>query len=346
MKTLTILLILLAATLAGAQGKYQTFAISPNADGAPVVTAINDSGQVLGYSGKTGEAYVLSPGDVWTRNIVKTNGSFNSPAQIGITMNNAATIVGQLSPSNQAFYKLWGEPAQEITLRSETSANAINTAGYVAGTTYYFSSKKNQQEVYLWGPGNACCVHVAFPHDRGETRKLDYNAEYVTGLNNLNQIVGSWVDHSTPWSGFFYDGTSKKLNTSFNMPGAVTTYPTAINDNQEVVGNWYDSNGVEHGFYWNPTAGFSDIDVTGDIEMGLIGINNSSVILGWWQDDNTPTKMHYVTIVNGKPTASINVPKSQAGSTVATAINNVGQIVGQYQTKAGVYRGFVYTPSK
>jgi probable HAF family extracellular repeat protein len=53
-----------------------------------------------------------------------------------------------------------------------------------------------------------------------------------------------------------------------------------------------------------------------------------------------------VTIVNGKPTASINVPQSIAGSTVGVAINNVGQVVGEYQTKAGVWRGFVYTPSK
>src|ERR1700678_4314178 len=113
MKTLTLTLTLLVAIAAGAQSKYQTFAISPNADGDPTVTAINDSGQVLGYSGKTGEAYVLSPGEVWTRDIVKTNGSLGSPQQGAITMNNAATIIGQLSPSNQAFYKPWGEPAQE-----------------------------------------------------------------------------------------------------------------------------------------------------------------------------------------------------------------------------------------
>jgi probable HAF family extracellular repeat protein len=168
----------------------------------------------------------------------------------------------------------------------------------------------------------------------------------TVGLNNLNQIVGSWIDYSTPWSGFFYDGTSKKLNTRFNMPGAVTTYPTAINDNQEAVGNWFDQTGVQHGFYWNPTAGFSDIDVAGDTAIGLVSINNSSVILGWWQDDNTPTKIHYVTIVNGQPTASVDVPKSQAGSTVATAINNVGQVVGEYETQEGVVRGFIYTPSK
>jgi probable HAF family extracellular repeat protein len=230
-------------------------------------------------------------------------------------------------------------------LGSRTTANAINTAGYVAGATHDFTSN-NQQEVYLWGPGNACCVHLAFPHDRGDPWNLDYNDEFVAGLNNLNQIVGWWYDHSTPYSGFFYDGQSQKLNTAFNMPGAVYTYPTAINDNQEVVGNWVDSNRVQHGFYWNPTAGFSDISVAGDTEMFLVGINNQSVILGAWRDDNTPMLLHYVTIVNGQPTASVNVPKSQAGSTVATAINNVGQVVGEYETQEGVERGFIYTPSK
>ncbi len=123
-------------------------------------------------------------------------------------------------------------------------------------------------------------------------------------------------------------------------------HPTAINDNQEVVGNWYDENGVEHGFYWNPTSGFSDIDVAGDTAMFLVGINNSSVILGAWQDDNTPMLLHFVTILHGQVTASINVPESQAGTTHATAINNVGQVVGEYETQAGVWRGFIYTPSK
>jgi probable HAF family extracellular repeat protein len=56
--------------------------------------------------------------------------------------------------------------------------------------------------------------------------------------------------------------------------------------------------------------------------------------------------VHYVTIVNGQSTASINVPKSRAGSTVATAINNVGQVVGEYETQEGVVRGFIYTPPK
>jgi probable HAF family extracellular repeat protein len=57
-------------------------------------------------------------------------------------------------------------------------------------------------------------------------------------------------------------------------------------------------------------------------------------------------KFHFVTLLNGKTTASINVPKSQPGSTFATAINNVGQVVGEYETQAGVWRGFIYTPSK
>jgi len=91
------------------------------------------------------------------------------------------------------------------------------------------------------------------------------------------------------------------------MPGAAQTYPLSINDSQEVVGYWVDHNSVLHGFYWNPTAGFSDIDIAGDTEMVLRGINNQSVILGGWQDANTPPGWHTVTIVNGQPTASVHV---------------------------------------
>jgi hypothetical protein len=331
MKTLTLMLTLLAAQFAGAQGKYTTFGTGSDAPWFSV-TAINDSGQVLGYWSHTGEAFVISPGDVWTKNIVKTTGG-----GLTITMNNATTIIGTEAPSNKAFYKLWGQPAEQ-GLGNDASASAINTAGYIAGEIPEIQKISQWGELYLDLP-NESLVYVPFPQGG-----LSISA--TMGLNNLNQVVGSWANSTTPLSGFFYDNTSGKLNTAFNMPGAVRTYPASINDKQEVVGNWFDANSVEHGFYWNPTAGFSDIDVTGDTAMILMGINNQSVILGVWVDANTPRKNHCVTIVNGHPTASINVPKSLAGSTFGMAINNVGQVAGQYETKAGVVRGFIYTPPK
>src|ERR1700685_2169004 len=334
-KILVSLFTLLTAIGAGAQNRYQTFPLgSGNNFGS--VTALNDSGQVLGWWGTNGEAFIIVPGTGWTKNIVKTNGG-------GLQMNNAATIIGQESPSNRAFSKLWGQPAQLISIYSGVTANAINTAGYIVGTASGEIPPKRQTWVYLMNPQGST-TYIKCPHNSGPPWNEDGNGAEVTGLNNSNQIVGSWDDYSTPRSGFFFDG--KKLNITFNMPGAVTTQPTAINDNEEVVGNWIDQNGVQHGFYWNPTAGFSNIDVTGDTAMGLVGINNSSVILGWWQDDNSPMLRHYVTLVNGQPTASIHVPNSLPGGMFATAINNAGQVAGWYATQDYIFRGFLYTPSK
>jgi hypothetical protein len=128
MKTLTLTLALLATTLAGAQGKYQTFGLGPdtgfNRDGS-YVTDINDSGQVLGWWPTNGEAYVISPRDAWTKNIVKTNGS-------PLFMNNAATIVGVEGPSNIPFYKVWGQTAVLFPCGRGAVYGAINTAGYIA----------------------------------------------------------------------------------------------------------------------------------------------------------------------------------------------------------------------
>jgi hypothetical protein len=332
-KILVSLFSLLTAVGAGAQNQYQTFSLgSGNNFGS--VTALNDSGQVLGWWGTNGEAFIVVPGTGWTKNIVKTNGGV-------LHMNNAATIIGHEGPSNRIFYKLWNQPAQLLGYPGD-AINAINTEGYIAGTTSQVAPN-GQTEIYLVNPPSSP-LYIKFPHHSGEPWNQDWNNEIVAGLNNSNQIVGSWENYSTPWGGFFYDG--KKLNTTFNMPGAVTTQPTAINDNEEVVGNWIDQNGVQHGFYWNPTAGFSNIDVTGDTAMGLVGINNSSVILGWWQDDNSPMLRHYVTLVNGQPTASIRVPNSLPGGMFATAINNAGQVAGWYATQDYIFRGFLYTPSK
>ncbi len=337
MKTLTMLLTLLVAIGAGAQQKkYITFGLGPNPQFTQgTVSAINDSGQVLGWWPTDGEAYIISPGEVWTKNIIKTTGS-------PLTMNNAATIIGIEAPENAAFIKLWEQPptGAGCGIGSGGAATTINQAGAIAGIC---PLRRGQTGVF-WAPPNVNETLISFPHDKWPNNQVSVSE--TISLNDLNQIVGSWKNYSTPWSGFFYDSTSKKLNTTFNMPNAVTTYPTSINDNQEVVGNWFDQNGVEHGFYWNATAGFSDIDVAGDTNMYLVGINNQSVILGGWEDANTPPEFHTVTIENGQPTASINVPKSISGSTFGTAINNVGQVVGEYKTQEGVWRGFIYTPPK
>jgi probable HAF family extracellular repeat protein len=338
MKTLTMLFALLAAQFAGAQSKYTTFGLGPNAGQPPyTVTSINDSGQVLGYLVSNGEAFVISPGDVWTKNIIKTNGS--------IAMNNAATIAGDEGHNGGPFYKVWEQAAQPFAgcgSGNQTLVIAINTAGLMAGNCP-INIQRNQYGVFLGNPFKGTFVAIPFPHDKWPNERYD---SHVESLNNLNQIVRNWANDSTATSGFFYDGTSKKLNTTFNMPGAVTTYPVSINDNQEVVGNWYNQYGVMHGFYWNPTAGFSDIDVAGDTSMYLTAINNQSVILGEWQNTNSQRLWHCVTIVNGQPTASINVAHSLAGSTAGFAINNVGQVVGEYETPEGVVRGFIYTPPK
>jgi probable HAF family extracellular repeat protein len=336
MKTLTMILTLLAALGAGAQQeKYTTFTLGPNAhDYGVTVSTINDSGQVLGWWPSNGEAYVISPGDVWTKNIIKTTGS-------PLSMNNAATIIGIEAPQNIPFVKKWGQNRSGGPKRGVYGGDiyiSINTSGYLAGIEEV-APHRGQTGLYLSG-GTVLFPHDKYPHEQVRVQLGQ------RGLNNLNQVVGYWQNYSTPYSGFFYDSNSKNLNTTFNMPGAVQTFPVAINDNQEAVGNWLDQNGVYHGFYWNPTAGFSDIDVTGDTNMNLVGINNSSIILGEWEDDNTPMLNHWVTIVNGQTTASIKVPGSIPGSTSGVAINNTGQVVGEYETKAGVWRGFIYTPSK
>jgi probable HAF family extracellular repeat protein len=232
------------------------------------------------------------------------------------------------------------QPFSVCTGGDQTAVNAINTAGVIAGNCP-INIRRNQTGVFLANPPQGTFLTIPFPHDKLPNDNYSAN---VASLNNLNQIVGTWSDYSTTNNGFFYDGTSNKLNTAFNMPGAAQTYPLSINDSQEVVGYWVDHNSVLHGFYWNPTAGFSDIDIAGDTEMVLRGINNQSVILGGWQDANTPPGWHTVTIVNGQPTASVHVPHSQVGSTYGEEINNAGQVVGYYFTTEGVERGFIYTP--
>src|SRR5579862_8843974 len=132
-------------------------------------------------------------------------------------MNSAATIAGNEASGRGPFYKLWGQAVQPFSVCTggdQTAVNAINTAGVIAGNCP-IDIHRNQTGVFLANPPKGTLITVPFPDDKLPPDNYSAN---VASLNNLNQIVGTWSNYSTSNSGFFYDSTSNKLNTAFNMP--------------------------------------------------------------------------------------------------------------------------------
>lgn len=341
MKNSLSLGLLVVAGLVGAQAQtYATFQVNGL---ATQVLAVNDLGTAVGsfacneYS--TGCGFERKLGGQITKMGSRGNMGAN---YITAALNSAGMSVGTVGTGggSSAFFATYWHAKRFDDGYGIASTFGINAAGWYVGST--LDGGAFASYIPWGGPGWD-------PLDCPGPENARVGPCTPTGVNNSIQIVGydNGENGGVPFQTSFIvtlDSTGHEISTALlNYPGAVATYAQGINDNQEVVGDWTDQNGVQHGFYWNPTAGFSDIDVTGDTAMGLVGINNSSVILGWWQDDNSPKLTHFVTIANGHP-ASINVPKCQHGTTAATAINNAGQVVGGYKTTSGEQAGFLYTP--
>ena len=69
------------------------------------------------------------------------------------------------------------------------------------------------------------------------------------------------------------------------------------------------------------------------------GINNRGVIVGDYLEDDADATYHGFLLDRGKVTR-IDVPG--AAQTQAVGINNLGQVVGEYQTPDGSYHGFLW----
>jgi hypothetical protein len=112
-----------------------------------------------------------------------------------------------------------------------TSALSVNGAGYIAGT-FFLNWQRKIRALYLMD-ATGKYVQFTFPHDKYPHDSVSIE---VGGLNNSNQIAGSWTAYRNGvfgCHGFLYD--AGKI-TQLDVTGAVVTQPRALNDNGEIAG--------------------------------------------------------------------------------------------------------------
>jgi hypothetical protein len=104
---------------------------------------------------------------------------------------------------------------------------------------------------------------------------------YVYGMNNLNQVVGSYSDEGGN-HGYIRnaDGT---LTFPIDYPGASHTFLHGINDKGWMVGSYLDTEGVYHGFFATSPTRFVAFDLPPGRFTILNGINNRGIICGAYE---------------------------------------------------------------
>lgn len=176
----------------------------------------------------------------------------------------------------------------------------------------------------------------------------------------FNQLLG--INNSGTIAGYFGSGAAGHPNkgytlvppgsyTNENFPGSVQTQVTGINNAGVTVGFWSDSNNVNMA---NNNFGFVDVGgtfttaddpsagTTSPITDQLLGVNDSNTAVGFYIDAAGNTHGYTYNIGAKTFSAPIDDP-SGVGFTVATAIDNSGEIAGFYGTHGFLDNGGVFT---
>jgi len=130
--------------------------------------------------------------------------------------------------------------------------------------------------------------------------------------------------------------------TSFDVPfaSATDTKAFSINARGDIVGRYFDGGGP-HGFVRSAAGAFTSVDVpvpnTGTVLRGNSANGN---MVGKYFDPANPNATHGFLLTADGQFTSFDVPGGVVGTTVAHALNNVGQIVGFYDTLSPVCGGF------
>jgi hypothetical protein len=181
----------------------------------------------------------------------------------------------------------------------------------------------------------------------------------LMGINSSGDLIAGFYGSGQagdPNTGFLLTLPTKTF-TPDNFPGKPQTQITALNDIGTRTGYTYPTNlGVpfdfQFGFYEkggvftmvnNPKT--PDCSVSGACDSGvitenqLIGVNNSDLAVGFYNDSHGDSHGYTFNIATNTFSTDINDPL--AVSTVTAAINNSDEIAGFFTDSSGVIHGFI-----
>jgi hypothetical protein len=208
---------------------------------------------------------------------------------------------------------------------SVTVPNGINDSGVIVGYATQLPSLRSSV--------------VGFTYDGSSFTTLkdaSDQATYGYGINNIGVVVGNAgsLDYTRGFR--MRNGRYTALHfpgTYFNASG------TGINNHNVLVG--YTVLGGVYNAYVYAAGAFTNIDVSGAQATSASAINDSGIVVGWYNP--VSTNYYYGFAWKNGTTLTFGVPG--AVWTAAYGINAFGQIVGAYSLDDGVtWHGFLTNP--
>lgn len=288
---------------------------------------INNSGQVVGYSGTSNSSsdyhpFIFSGGSMIDLGILP-----NSTWCVALRINDVGQVVGKCAVNGYDRAFLYSNGVMTdlglIVGGSSSIAQGINNQGQIVG----YNVINGVAHGFLYSNGTVT--------DIGSLPGCD-SSTVATAINDIGQVVGSSCNQAFLYSG----GTMKSLGY---LSGYPYTDVTGINNGGQIVGMSIESiyyNGNASAFlYSNGTI--TDLGfLTGDWWSGATDINNIGqvVIRGYYRS---------FLYSDGKMTELSTLIDSNSGLSLVDAfsINDAGQIVGSGRDSNGNPRAILITPN-
>jgi probable HAF family extracellular repeat protein len=240
-------------------GVFTTISAPGAEPGTTVATGINDSGQIVGYFANSFggmEGFLDANGAFTTISEPAENVMLSGINDAGLAVGTIGgfSLIGGGSFFNNAFLYMNGTfTTFEVPTCENTIATAVNDLGQIGAYSYNCSVGALEGN-YLYSNGNLTPAPLdpLGINDSGEIVNGQVYANgvfttlsapgdapgtiaFATGINNLGQIVGFFLDASGAQHGFLdTNGTFQTID----VPGAISTTPAGINDVGEIVGTF------------------------------------------------------------------------------------------------------------
>jgi len=267
--------------------------------GPGIARAINNSGQIVGYSPNY-NPFLWQDGKMMHLSGISNSGNG------AYDINNSVQVVGDIFGSTRLNAFIWhnGTAIYPGTLGGALStAFGINDFGWVVGTS---TTESEEGHAYLWQNGNM----------------TDLGIGGAEAINNSGQIVGRFPANFPYHAVLWQNGTMTDLGTL----GGNYSIAYDINDSGWVVGNSTTASGDNHAFLWKDGVMIDIGTLPGGTRSAALAINNLGEIVGYSNIGSDLYPIHAFLWKNGVMNDLGTLPNGTNSG--AYDINDLGQIVG------------------